>query len=242
MNNYKNFLDLIEEKHLFINDFDFNEKVPCSLNYLFIQNDNFDYYNKLRELYNLEKMGKFKSTRVLSEVLNKNSIFIFYDLLINEEISNLITNFNEDFYNKFTHFILDILNKLDLPKLTKTIFSIYFNLNIIINKILPSIKNLPISDYEMLLYSHKLTLISSLSNENTIYSKILSENILNNISNLYIPGIEPNDSLLIESGDQIKKYVENGGKEGIYMCSCYFWYTVNNCGRPMVTFPCKICG
>ena len=181
MNNYKNFLDLIEEKHLFINDFDFNEKVPCSLNYLFIQNDNFDYYNKLRELYNLEKMGKFKSTRVLSDVLNKNSIFIFYDLLINEEISNLITNFNEDFYNKFTHFILDILNKLDLPKLTKTIFSIYFNLNIIINKILPSIKNLPISDYEMLLYSHKLTLISSLSNENTIFSKIFSENILSNI-------------------------------------------------------------
>ena len=242
LKNYQNFLDLIKEKKLFIDDFDFNEKVFCSLNYLFIQNDSFDYYKSLRKLYIYDKMEKFKSTKQIKEVLNENSIFHFYDLIINEEISNLITNFNEEFYSKLTHFILDILNKLNLQKLTKEILSIYFSLTSIENKILPLIKNFPISDYEILLYSHKLTFISSLSKQNTIYSKILSENILNNISNIYIPGIEPNDSLLIESGDQIKKYINNGGKEGIYMCSCYFWYTVGNCGRPVVTFPCKNCG
>ena len=43
-------------------------------------------------------MENFKSTKKISDVLNTNSIFIFYVLLINEQISNLITNFNEDFF------------------------------------------------------------------------------------------------------------------------------------------------
>ena len=34
--NYDTFLNFTKENQLFFNDFDFNEKVPCSLNYLFI--------------------------------------------------------------------------------------------------------------------------------------------------------------------------------------------------------------
>ena len=122
----------------------------------------------------------------------------------------------------------------------KNIISIYTNFNSLIKQ-LPSIQNLSSENYEILLYSHKLSLICSFSKANSVYSKILNPEILNNISNIYIPGGEPNDSLLIESGEQINKYFQNG-KEAVYMCSCYFWYNVGNCGQPMETFSCKICG
>ena len=237
--NYHKFLDFIQEKGLFYNDFDFKEKIPCSLNYLFIQNDSINYYKTLRKIYILSKTENYKYTNKILKIIDETKIFNFYDLIINEEICNLITNYNRNSYKKLTHFISDIQNKLNLPQITKDILSLYFDFNSIQNKIFPLIKDLPQSDYEILLYSHKLTLICSTSN--TIYSKILSPNILNNISNIYIPGGEPNDSRLIESGEQIKKYIENGGSEAIYMCSCYYWYTIANCGRPVVTFPCKIC-
>ena len=239
--NYKKFLELIEENNLFFKDFDFSEKVPCSLNYLFIQNDTFDYYKQLRKTYGLCKMENYSSTKDIVELIDKNRILNFYDLLINEEISNLQTNVNKnDFHNKLSHFISDILNKIDIPLLSKNIISIYTNFNSLIKQ-LPSIQNLSSENYEILLYSHKLSLICSFSKANSVYSKILNPEILNNISNIYIPGGEPNDSLLIESGEQIKKYFQNG-KEAVYMCSCYFWYNIGNCGRPVETFPCKICG
>ena len=38
------------------------------------------------------------------------------------------------------------------------------------------------------------------------------------------PGGEPNDSLLIESGEQIKKYIQNKRKAAIYMCCCYIFF------------------
>ena len=55
-----------------------------------------------------------------------------------------------------------------------------------------------------------------MSKENSIYLQILSSNIMHNISNKYIPGGEPNDSLLIKSGEEIQKFFENGEtKDGI---------------------------
>ena len=118
--NYKKFLELIEENNLFFKDFDFSEKVPCSLNYLFIQNDTFDYYKQLRKTYGLCKMENYSSTKDIIELIDKNRILNFYDLLINEEISNLQTNVNKnDFHNKLSHFISDILNKIDIPLLSK---------------------------------------------------------------------------------------------------------------------------
>ena len=243
LKNYSKFLNLVEEKQLFHNDFDFNEKFKCSLNYLFLQNDNFVTYKKIREEYSLCKMQKFKSkiNKDFIELIGKE-LMIFYDLLINEEISNLNSNYNQDFYNKFSHFILDILNKIKVSQITIEILSLFYNFNVFRIKLLPLIRKLPILDYEILLYSHKLALISSMSDKKSLYSKLISPQIINNINNSYIPGGEPNDSLKIESGEQIKKYFEEGKGEAVYMCSCNYFYTVSGCGKPMVTFQCKNCG
>ena len=239
--NYKAFLELIEEKNLFTKDFDFSEKVPCYLDYLFIQNDTYDYYKQLKKTYGLSKMENYISTKDIVELIDENRILIFYDLLINEEISNLQKNVNNNgFYNKLSSFVSDILNKKDIPPLSKNIISIYTDYNSLIKQ-LPSIQNLSPKNYEILLYAHKLSLICSFSKANSFYAKILNPEILNNILNIYIPGGEPNDSLLIKSGDEIKQIFQNG-KEAVYMCSCYFWYNVSNCGRPTQTFVCSNCG
>ena len=44
----------------------------------------------------------------------------------------------------------------------------------------------------------------------------------------------------INSGEQIKKYIQNKGEGEIYMYSCYFWYTVGNYGKHTETFSCII--
>ena len=241
--NYKGFLDLIEQKQekLFFKDFDFNEKVPCSLNYLFIHNETFENYKAIRKCFIETKNQNFISNLEILEIIKENDFLIFYDLIINEVIANLKNTFNKDFYNKFCRFMLDIINKLNLPDTTKDILSLFYNYNSIVN-ILPFINEISSSDYEILLYSHKFSLITSLIKTKSFYSKIISPGIKKIVKESYIPGGEPNDSLLIKSGEDIQNYFKNGGQEAVYMCSCNFWYQVGNCGRPTVTFPCENCG
>ncbi len=184
-------------------------------------------------------MENYRTTKNILKSINENQILSFYDLLINEEISNIQTNFKDAFHNKLSRFTLDILNKLNFPSLSKNLISIYSNYNTL-KKQLPSIQKISLENYEILLYSHKFSLICSFSKQNSIYSKILNPDILTNISNIYIPGGEPKYLPIVQSTEQIQKYLQNGN-DAIYMCSCYFCYTVGNCGKPTETFKCK-CG
>ena len=54
---------------------------------------------------------------------------IFDDLIINEEISNLKKNVDKIFYNKFTHYLSDILSKISLQGISKNILSIFYSYN-----------------------------------------------------------------------------------------------------------------
>ena len=242
--NYNAFLNVIEEKQIFFNDFDFNEKTLCSLNYLFLTNKKVDYYKELREKYLICKLDNFATNKIIIDYINgdNNNFLCFYDLIINEELSNLINSYKPEIFNKLSHFLLDILNKSNLPQITKNIISLYYRINTFKEKILPLIKDISTQDYEILLYSYKLAVIASLSKKEFIYSKILSPNILEYINNLYIPGGEPNDSLKIKSGYEIKKYLDNGAKDGVYMCSCNYWYVIDRCGRPLQKEKCLNCG
>lgn len=240
---YNEFKNVIEEEDIFFNDFDFTEKNPCPFNNLFINNESFAYYKNLKNIYMLCNYNKYKSNKEIIEVIgNDDNLMNFYDLIINEEISNLINNFRPDAYNILSHFVLDILNKLKVSRITKEIFSLFYKIELFKEKILPSIKNISLSHYEILLYSHKFAVISSMSKHESIYSKIISKNFLQNISDLYIPGGEPNDSLKIKSAEEIQKYLNSGASDGVYMCECNFWYVVDRCTRPMETNTGRNCG
>jgi len=240
--NYNNFHNFIKRKKLFIKDFDFSEKVPYSLDYLFIQNETFDQYKSIREIYILNKMENYKHNDVVLKKLNNENknIIIFYDLLINKEISNLLTTFNKENYKSFSIFINDLFNKLPLHFSTKNIINQLYGIHSISKKI-QYIQNLSPSKFEILLYAYKFAFICSFSKEKSVYSNILSPEINNYLKNIYIPGGEPNDCLLIESGEIIKKYIDQG-REGVYMCSCFNWYTVGQCSNPTQISKCSVCG
>ena len=242
--NYIIFLNSIEEKQIFFNDFVFKEKVPCSLDYLFLQNENFDFYKNLKEKYALCKMQKFRTIKDISELILNNdkykNFIVFYDLLINEEISNLKANYQPEYHNKLSNFVLGIIDKLNLSEATIKVLSLFYKFDLFETKIYPLIKNIDESDYEILLYSHKFAVI--MSNNKSIYSGIISQNILEYIKDKYIPGGEPNDSIKIESGEKIKKYFEENEGLGVYMCSCNDFYIVENCGKPTEQIDCPNCG
>ncbi|KAG4089111.1 hypothetical protein H8356DRAFT_1007620 [Neocallimastix lanati (nom. inval.)] len=248
--NYNKTIKFIKKKDLFYEDFDFTEKIPCSLEYLFIQNDTFDNYKKLRKEYINSKNKNFKSTDKILNILEKEEnkikwILDFYDLMINEEISHLskseLDENYETHYNLLSQFNSTIINCMNLSSLSISILKIYFN-NRSIKRELSFIHSLPFSTFEMLLYSHKLAFMCSFSQQNSVYSNILSPNVLHNLKAMYIPGGEPNDSLLIQSGDKINEDFQNGTTNGIYMCSCNLYYNIGGCGFPMVTQICRNCG
>jgi len=252
--NYKKFLEFIESESLFREDFDFSEKVPNFLNYLFIQNDTYDDYKNLRFAYLNSKRENFinksdfvEHIRQNNEKTNVKNVIIFYDLLINEEISNYYNKYDDDNGKKLEKFILNIKNELDLSKLSMDILTIFYTKDFLTNHLL-AIKKRQSSEYEMFLYSHKFAFICSLSKPNSFYSKLISRTFKNFINNTYIPGGEPNDNLIIKSCDQIVEFVKSTqrrdgtGAYGIYMCSCKLWYTVGGCGKPMMKFKCRNCG
>jgi len=239
--NYKHFVDFVEKKELFINDFDFAEKVPCILNYLFIHNGTFNKYKDIRNAFIYNKMENFKSNKEILKVLKKEDIVDFYNLLINEEVSSLLVSYNKENNKKIYNYLTEINNKLKLSAISSKMLSLYFD-NSFLDQQLPSIQNLTPDNFEILLYAHKCAFICSLSKKDSVYHNILSPDVKKNLNNIYIPGGEPNDSLLIESYDEIQKFVNSGKTGAIYMCSCYSWYTVGECGLPMEIKQCKNCG
>jgi len=246
INNYKEMIEFIKKKQLFYKDFNFSSKISSSLEYLFIDNGTFDNYKEIRKEYINNKNENFKTTKKMISLLKNGedkikSILNFYDLIMNEEISCIKNDFNTEQYDKITKYTTSIISNFELSPLSENILNIYYDSNSV-KKEMPYIRSLSLSNFEMLLYSHKLAFICSLSKNNSVYSNILSPNVLNYLRNIYIPGGEPNDNLLIISGDRINMEFENGTTDAIYICSCYYYYRINGCGFPMRTFNCINCG
>ena len=80
-----------------------------------------------------------------------------------------------------------------------------------------------------------------MSNNESFYSKIISQQIFEYLKDKYVPGGEPNDSLKIESGEK-KKYFEEEDNNSAFMCKCNEFYIVENNGKPIEPFYCKNCG
>jgi len=244
--NYQEFKEFIRVKKIFINDFNFDEQVQASLDYLFIQNDSYNDYKLLKDIYNISSVNNFRYSNRIIKFINENKekrVLNFYDLLINDEISNIKTKFDRDHFIKVSRYALEVLNGLNLSSLSKNILRIYYDYNTFSSQI-NSIQEVPIETFEMLLYSHKFAFMCSQSKPNSVYSNILSPNVMNNLKNIYIPGGEPNDNLLITSGQAVSEYhqTHNDVSYGVYMCSCYYWYIIEPCGFPMEKYKCKVCG
>ena len=239
--NYKKLLNFINKTELFIDDFNFTENSPRSLNHLFLQNETFKEYENLRKMYMNCKMEYFKPFDEFVKMMNHNQLLRFYDLMINEEISNFNLNSNKDYQDKLKIFIEKILNEFELPSPPKEIISMNFDIKSL-TKQLKSIKNIDtIEAYEIMFYSRKFAFICSLAKPNSIYHQILSENFIDNIKNIYIPGGEIKFNIKIESAYEIQKYLNAGGKYATFMCECGNWYQIADCGGAVTENDCPIC-
>ncbi|KAG4101336.1 hypothetical protein H8356DRAFT_1656684 [Neocallimastix lanati (nom. inval.)] len=247
--NYSMFLDFIKRKQLFINDFSFNDTTESSLSYFFLQNNSINDYRRLKEMYVHVKNNNFASVDEIIALINEDrpdedsvkKFLIFYDVIINEEISQVRNHFNPLHFQKLSHFLVKIENQLHLSNLSKRILNIYFN-NTSLQNQLNSLKLLSPLTNEMLLYAHKFSLICSFSRPDSVFSSFLSPNTKEHLKNTYIPGEGSNNSLLIKSGYEIYEYLQNGGRDAVYMCSCNNWYTISKCGFPTVILTCSVCG
>ncbi|ORX47098.1 hypothetical protein BCR36DRAFT_356114, partial [Piromyces finnis] len=243
---YSDLLKFINKKQLFINDFDFSEKSNFGLNHLFLQEGSFELYKKFSELYNINKVAEFqnKNDHELNEMLNKDTLLVFYDLIINKEISSFIQSekFNESYYKKLCCYLTETLCKLNLPTPSENILKIYYDYDSLSSEY-NTIKNLSNTEFEVLMYANKFALISSLSKPNTFYSDIISDNVVENLKNLYIPGGEIYHTLLVDSAKEIQEYFNNNSTRlfGAYVCDCGKSYYLENCTQPGGIFICTNC-
>ena len=175
---------------------------------------------------------------------NKDTFFNHLDCLINQNLSNLKSLKNIQFSHEHSfNTIIKFANEMD--SITRKIIYLFFTEHFFNTKIKPLIENIKTDDFELLLYSFKFSLSSSLANKNSIFYKMLGENWEKEIYDAYIPGAGLFSDLSVESHYYINKFIENSNKdglgEGFYICNCGEWYYNPYCGVPVNKTLCLNC-
>ena len=129
-----------------------------------------------------------------------------------------------------------------MTETTKNVLKLFYSLETF-NEKLNIFIGKPINEFEILLYSHKISLICSQSRQNSFYKKLMSNNIIKTIKENFIPGGEPNDNIRITTFKELEEYLRgcNDPNQAAYVCSCGYWYSVPPCGLPTSTSNCPIC-
>ena len=226
-----------------IDEFDIYTPDIKFLNFLFLDINNIEDYLILKREINFTHF-KTQSQQIISLINNKGFMTLF-NLILNEYVSKIS---DKEFQNKkYKEFTLNFNQKISLfSELTE-------NSKRILSQFLDYYKYRinPIFDYlssneeiEILLFAYKFAFICSLSNEDSFYYKLTSQNIENIIKTNYIPGGEPNDDLIIQNANQVERHLieTNNTSPGAYVCSCGYFYTIGECSLPTVISPCPICG
>ena len=242
---FKNY-DWTLHKITWIKDFSFEEKVKSFLDFLFIKIDNFAQYKEEEKIFEDYFQNNFRKDKSQFVSLIKNhSPIIFFDLSINKIISNLIQeNYSiSDEYNNYASLALSIINNINLEENQKKVLGLIFNSNTLNTKIIPKIKGKNLSQFEIILYALKFMFFSSLSNPQSFYYKITTEKIKDTLAKSYIPGGEPRDDLIISSYYAIDNFLKETQttSPGAYVCSCGYFYQIENCSMPRVISKCPVC-
>ena len=188
------------------------------------------------------KMNNFKNIEPnIINSIKQNGLEHFYDFIINNYISKLK---NQDYNEKFCCNILKILFSInEISKYTFQLLQLFLLKNYYLNLTKNVIKNLTDENFEIFLYSYKICLICSNSPIDSFYHQLTGEQINDVINSNYIPGGEPNDALIIQNLKEIESFFikTNSPSPGLYVCSCGYFYTVDNCSLPYRIFKCPIC-
>ena len=248
-NKYENILK-IDKKECFI-------KSPFLLHCFKIR-DNIKYIN-------FKEIGKFDEKLFNDLFLEPKKFNYLYIFLAN--ITILIYSYkNEEEYNEKQNNLIRLNNVIiqhlnEEKKLVDedilVFFNEFFNQNYLSTKIFPKIglslkdsdekklKKIKILYYSLLfvfsiLHSSKIK--GNSSNNEFFYKNLISKNIISFLENNYIPGNFQFSNRKIRSYYYIKELLtKNPLKEGIYLCSCGFYYTLDKSTFPTKKFECPVC-
>ena len=174
------------------------DKLQGSLENLFFGGYELDELNNEKYFRNISafKNRKFSLTQFLCNV----------DIFINENLSTLKTEEGQILCKEslLMKDFNDLVNKSSTySKPTKKLISLFFNQKEYSNKLYKIINETKY--FEILLYAYKFSILCSLSNKNSIFSKMMNEKIVDNLKKAYIPGAELYCDLWVESYLNMKK-------------------------------------
>jgi len=247
-NYIKDQIEFMNNKEKWSTEYNFEE---IAKDYKCISTDNFlnlfyngfdeDQFNQfLAEKINIDNNGgKFRN-------LNQDTFFNIFDCFLNKDISNLKSNKEIKFIKNHSQISFkEYILKLNTPSINNLI-NLFFDEETFNKKTKKIIEGLNTEEFELMLYSYKFALSCSLSNKNSIYSKMISPKFIEEIYDSYIPGVELFSDLFVESYFSISKYIESSNKdgygEGFYICNCGEWYYNPYCGVPVNITSCINCG
>ena len=201
--------------------------------------------------YSLEELNSEKILRGLVvnryHALNEKTFLCNIDLFINENLSTLKTEEglnlckNSSLMKCFNSYV-NIDNQFSNS--TRKLINLFFDNDIYTEKLCNIINET--NYFEILLYAYRFSIMSSMAAQNSIYSKMIKENCIQEINNAYIPGADLYCDLWVESYfnmlEPIKKNSDDSGYcNGYYICDCGEYYFQQYCGVPVdITF-CANC-
>ena len=230
-----------------------NEHKNEILNYYFIpteKKENFDELNiKLGELIE----NRFDSeTKSIDKFIEEDSFDIFYCAITNIILSNIDLNDNEDTYNKFSPFAQNLLNNSqNISPTFKKLLSLLTksdNFNKITRKKLllkktDDLISIDYYKYEIILTCMRFCLQTTYKeNKDSLYYKIISENITDIINKYCLPGLDDPNSHIINNYYLLENHLNTKSAEhGAYVCSCGTYYEIAPCGFPTESYECPYC-
>ncbi len=229
------------------NEFNLEHSQSSNLDFLFINIENIEKYKQIyKQFINDKNINFTEEVKTIQNLIKtKEGLNLFYDVSINEIISNLCNeNYQKDsqIYSKYTTYVQIILEKIKLSDFTNKLLNLFYKFSIF-NEKMAFMKNMPINIFEMLLYSHKIAFICSQGKQNSFYQNLISPKVIEIINKNYIPGGEPNDDKRIMWFQDLEEFLigTNDPSQGAYICSCGFFYSIPPCGLPTETKNCPIC-
>ena len=187
-------------------EFNLEEKIENTLDYMFLPIDNIEKYDEAFNKFTIEK--DYFVSLIKSQ---KNGFDVFICLLINLFTSKYMKDnyikSNKKTLDNVSNWIIEILNSIQCSDIFKEYIKLITNPDKFQESFLPHIKNIPMNEYEIFLYSFRFISNCLLSQDNNFYKNLLSPNIINYIKENYIPGEEPNDNLLINSVKEMENHI-----------------------------------
>ena len=198
--------------------------------------------------YDLEELQYEKQNRSLinfNRNLSEKQLLCNLDIFINENLSTLKTEEGQELCNNsgLMKSFYNYINLKNYSNSTKKLIKLFFQSEEYNNKLENIIKET--NYFEIILYAYKFSILCSLSNENSIFYKMISGNIVENLKNAYIPGADLFCDLWVESylnmKNPISQHHSDGYSNGYYICDCGEYYFQLPCGVPTDISYCANC-